>query len=203
MSMTSIAADYVLPKNQTNPTSLDVIRRYYPSGDARTYTQSGGVVFYGDFDPYNASLIFNEVSVACDLQLNSLSIEFVTYTPNIGVFVWTAIVMNYLNSGYIDGSLTNTAFRLNQYASSRIYRAIAEIIFCLFILYYSYLEMYIWVTLWQQECIKDSVGQIKAEPNDPLWVKVVIYFYIDPKKVANDTIVKLRDLIYIIGCFGI
>ena len=180
----------MIPKNATNPISQDVIKTYYPPGDAKTYSQSGGVVFYAEFESGNASINFGEIKGACDLSLNNLYIEFVTYTPNIGIFVWSAINLHYSHSGSFDNTFRNTAFRLNQYASSRVYRAILEVIFCLFILYYSYLEMYTWVTLWQTECLNDSVGQIKAEPNDPLWVKIVIYFYIDPKKVANDTIVN-------------
>lgn len=179
----------MIPKNITDPVSTDAINPYYPPGDARTYSQAGGAVFYAFFDAFNASQNFEDVIGACDMSLNNLYIEFVTYTPNIGIFVWSYLTLSYDHSGFFDNTFQNTAFRLNQYASTRVYRAILEVIFCLFILYYSYLEMYTWVSIWQAECLKDSVGQIKAEPNDPMWVKIVIYFYIDPKKVANDTIV--------------
>ena len=174
--------DYARPKNASIPTSTDAVYRYYPSGSHRTYRKAGGVAIYATYDAGTARRIFDDLITSLDITLDYLAIELVTYAPNLGVFVWTYTVLDYEPSGKAQVKVSNTAFRIKQYAGSMKYRGILEILTCLFVLYFVYYELFEWIMIWDQIRAKENGTAGPVDANQGTWDKIMICLYVDPKK---------------------
>ena len=179
--------------DKLNSNSMDTVYRYYPPGSPKTYTFGGGVVMYGGYGNNSGSEMLSLLPKAVGLNLTSFTVEMVTYAPNIGVFVWTTLLFYFDNAGGLDPSFTNKAFRLHHYAGSRQARIACELLFLLFIFYYTYKELLFFVQLWERERDKDTQETpVKVRPEDPRHARCLAFFYIDPKMAAQDSIVRGR-----------
>lgn len=145
------------------------------------------MVLYAPFNPQLARDVFDDVKKALDLRLNYLAIEFIAHVPNIAKFVWTTVRLSLLNSGKIDAAIDNVAFRTTQYSGGKKYRAILEVFFVLFILFYTYREMYNGIELWEAQRVVDNLGCAKADSQDSAWNKFIVFFYIDPQQSARES----------------
>ena len=149
---------------------------------------------YGGYDSASGYQTLSLLSKAMTLNLTSFVIEIVTYAPNIGVFVWTSLSFSLDNAGGFSNNVKNQAFRLHHYAGSGMSRIACEVLFVLFVFYYTYQELLFFVGLWEDQREKDEEGDvIKAEPDAPRWARILVCFYIDPKKAAQESIVSVLE----------
>ncbi|MDR3547293.1 MAG: hypothetical protein P4M11_03285 [Candidatus Pacebacteria bacterium] len=178
-------SDWARIWNFSLPDSVDTVYRYYPEGSDKTYRKSGGVVMYASYNATMAESVFDNLKVAIGVTLNYAVLEVVTYAPNIGVFVWTYVRLDYSPNGRAEVKVSNTAFRIHQYAGNMKYRAILEILTCLFLLYFVYYEIYEWVMVWEAVRAKDNESCLKPNETDGTGNRIMIFLYLDPRKDGN------------------
>ncbi len=178
--------DFVVTRNMTDPSSVDTVYSHYDEGDSRTYRESGGVVMYAQLNATQAAQTFLQAKTALDLKLNWMAVEFITYIPNVGIFVWTTVRLDLLSSGRIQTAITNKSFRVTQYPKPMRYRALFEVVFCLFIFYYTYCEILEWVLLWAKQRVLDNESyELHPGPNDGFCRRLSIFLYVDPEKILR------------------
>jgi len=203
LKTTALKDDYVRPMNYTDPSSNDVIYRYYPPGDPRTYKSRGGVVMYVPYDQSEAEVVFNDLKNSVNLDFNEIDIEILTYVPNSLMFTWTTVAITYKPSGDASAEFITNSFRGDQYHTTAEKGRIAlEIIVILFILYFSFNEIRGWVLVFIKVRTEDHLDCPKAGPEDGSWNKFLIILYIEPKSVANES---AGAMIFIIlyGCLKV
>eukprot|EP01022_Parablepharisma_sp_SALTPOND_P001535 TRINITY_DN1066_c0_g1_i1.p2 TRINITY_DN1066_c0_g1~~TRINITY_DN1066_c0_g1_i1.p2 ORF type:complete len:606 (+),score=67.49 TRINITY_DN1066_c0_g1_i1:4770-6587(+) len=179
--------DYVYPLNYTDPLSANKMYRYYPPGDERTYNKEGGVVMYPPYDPVSAYQVFSDLIQAIDLDLSRIALEILTYSPNTGGFIWSTVIIDYEPTGVASSKIANTGFKINQYSTPGMKaRGILEVLFCLFVLYFTYWELHIWTMTWLKVREEDHKDCPKADPEDTTFNRVLVFLYTNPKKVSHE-----------------
>ena len=178
---------YIRKKKESRDLIASTKYSYYGKGDKRTYGKKGGVVLYSPFDAELARVVFKDVKSSLNLKLEYLAIEFIAYVANIGKFVWTTVHLGLFNSGKVEATIENIVFKIAQYSGSMKYRAILEVLFILFIIFYTYREMYNGYTLWEAQRAIDNLSCTKPGAQDSNWNRFIIFFYIDPKQAEKES----------------
>ena len=131
-----------------------------------------------------------DVAKGLNSQLNYLTVELITYSPNTEICVWSTIRFDQFDSGTIAGTITNVAFSIYEYHGTRAYRAVLEVIVALLIIYYIYAEFRIWTKAWWILVSKDNYNQPTLPANAPCCHCVLFFLYVDPTRAMNETLVS-------------
>ena len=71
-------------------------------------------------------------------------VEFVTFNPNYGLYIYFQITFTMDYSGLMIPKINASAFKQNYYLGANAARALFELIYVMFVLYYAFIEFRSW-----------------------------------------------------------
>jgi len=130
-----------------------------------------------------------------------LTLELFAYIPNSEIFLRTKLGFRYKETGLMTLKISHYAFLFDQYSSTAKKGRIAlEIIVCLFVLYFTFVEVIKFIKVFCEVRAKDHLDCPKPSEEDTCCDRVMIILYTDPKKTKRETNCGLV-LYFIIGIF--
>lgn len=169
---------YYIPATQSQLSNSDargpvtkLKSHYYPPGTKETFKQKGGYLYMLQLN--TDSLKTFELLELDDLlgKLGAyLTMEWITYNPNLNVFSYSYIRFNHLLSGEIQSKIYSNSIPLDILSSDNALGTVLEVLFLLFTIYYILLELNEWRGYWK---VIRSKEELKKEGEEAL--KRVVY----------------------------
>jgi hypothetical protein len=130
-----------------------------------------------------------------------LTIEIFGYVPNSEMFLRTKLYFRYKATGLMTLKISHYAFLYDQYSSkAKKGRIVLEIIVCLFVLYFTYVEIRKFLKIFSQVRAKDHLGCPKPSKEDTCHERLMTTLYTDPKKIRKESCCGYV-LYFILGIF--